>query len=211
MNVTRRTFSAFAALLCLGVHVGVASADQTSDLLSSINQVIERPDVLRGNFEQTKTLAGFKKPLVSKGTFVINRARGVQWITTSPFASTLVVTRERLTTWGEGGSKQQLDTKREPGLRVVNDLIMGMLSGDLKVLAARFDTKGSMKSAQAWNLSLTPKDAGLAGFIKAIDIDGGRHVDHVRMVEPSGDVSVIRFTNNAAGSLNPAELDRFGQ
>lgn len=211
MNITRRNLAAFAMAFGSGVHTGAANADQTSDLLGSINQVIERPDVLRGNFEQTKTLAGFKKPLVSKGTFVIDRARGVQWITAAPFASTLVVTRERLTTWGGGGSKQQLDTKQEPGLRAVNDFIMGMLSGDLKVLAARFDAKGAMKSAQSWSLSVTPKDAGLAGFIKVIDIEGGRHVDQVRMVESSGDVSVIRFTNNAATSLNPAELDRFGQ
>jgi hypothetical protein len=211
MRITRRNLAAFAMAFGIGGHPGAANADQTSDLLGGINQVIERPDVLRGNFEQTKTLAGFKKPLVSKGTFVIDRARGVQWITTAPFASTLVVTRERLTTWDEGGRKQQLDTKREPGLRAVNDLIMGMLSGDLKVLATRFDTKGVMKSAQSWSLSLTPKDAGLAGFIKAIDIDGGRHVDQVRMVESSGDLSVIRFTNNTATSLNPSELVRYGQ
>lgn len=211
MNITRRQLAVIACTFTIGAQATAANADQSSDLLASINQVIERPDVLRGNFEQTKTLAGFKKPLVSKGTFVIDRTRGVQWITTTPFASTLVVTRERLTTWGEGGSKQQLDTKREPGLRAVNDLIMGMLSGDLKVLAARFDTKGAMKPSQSWSLSLTPKEAGLAGFIKVIDIDGGRHVDLVRMVEPSGDVSVIRFTNNAATSLSPAELDRFSQ
>ena len=211
MNITRRHLAAIAFAFGIGGQARAANADQSSDLLSSINQVIERPEVLRGNFEQTKTLAGFKKPLMSKGTFVIDRTRGVQWITTSPFASTLVVTRERLTTWGEGGSKQQLDTKREPGLRAVNDLIMGMLSGDLKVLATRFDTKGAIKPSQSWSLSLTPKEAGLAGFIKLIDIDGGRHVDLVRMVEPSGDVSVIRFTNNAATSLSSAELDRFGQ
>ena len=211
MRITRRNLAAFAMAFGIGGHTGAANADQTSDLLGGINLVIERPDVLRGNFEQTKTLAGFKKPLVSKGTFVIDRARGVQWITTAPFASTLVVTRERLTTWDEGGRTQQLDTKREPGLRAVNDLIMGMLSGDLKVLATRFDTKGVMKSAQSWSLSLTPKDAGLAGFIKAIDIEGGRHVDEVRMVESSGDLSVIRFTNNTATSLNPSELVRYGQ
>jgi len=211
MKITRRRFAEIVIACSFGLLAGTSSADQQTDLLGNINQVIERPDVLRGNFEQTKTLSGFKKPLVSKGTFVIDRARGVQWIAVSPFASTLVVTRERLTTWGEGGNKQQLDTKREPGLRAVNDLIMAMLSGDIKVLASRFDAKGSMKSAVAWNLSLTPKDASLAGFIKNIDIDGARHVDQVRMVEPSGDVSVIRFTNNTATNLNPVEMERFGQ
>ena len=210
MRITRIRLLRIAMACSFGLLAGTANAEPKSELLGNINQVTERPDVLRGNFEQTKTLAGFKKPLISKGTFVIDRSRGVQWITASPFASTLVVTRERLTTWGGGGNKQQLDTKREPGLRAVNDLIMAMLSGDIKVLVSRFETKGSMKSAQSWNLSLTPKDTSLAGFIKNIDIEGGHHVDQVRMVEPSGDVSVIRFTNNTASSLNPAELERFG-
>ena len=211
MRITRRDIAEITIACSFWLLASAANAEQQSDLLSSINQVVERPDVLRGSFEQTKSLSGFKKPLISKGTFVIDRVKGVQWITATPFASTLVVTRERLTTWGEDGNKQQLDTKREPGLRAVNDLIMAMLSGDLKVLATRFQTNGSMKSAQAWNLSLTPKDAGLAGFIKNIHIDGARHVDQVRLVEPSGDVSVIRFTNNTASSLNSAELDRFRQ
>ena len=211
MRITRRDIAEITIACSFWLLASAANAEQQSDLLSSINQVVERPDVLRGSFEQTKSLSGFKKPLISKGTFVIDRVKGVQWITATPFSSTLVVTRERLTTWGQDGNKQQLDTKREPGLRAVNDLIMAMLSGDLKVLATRFQTNGSMKSAQAWNLSLTPKEAGLAGFIKNIDIDGARHVEQVRIVEPSGDVSVIRFTNNTASSLNSAELDRFRQ
>ena len=211
MRITCRKLAGIAVACVIGVLAQAVNADQQSDLLGSINQVIERPNVLRGNFEQIKMLSGFKKPIVSKGVFVIDRVKGVQWITASPFPSKLVVTREHLTTWGEDGSKQQLDTKREPGLRAVNDLIMAMLSGDLKVLASHFEVKGSMALSQTWSLLLIPKDAGLAGFIKNIGIDGARHVDQVRMVEPSGDVSVIHFTNNTASSLNQAELDRFGQ
>ncbi|MCW5220048.1 outer membrane lipoprotein carrier protein LolA [Verminephrobacter aporrectodeae subsp. tuberculatae] len=189
---------------------GPARAQAVPDELAEIDRRLENPAVLRGEFEQTKSIQGFKRPLVSRGSFVMARGRGVQWITAQPFASTLVVTRERLLTLGEAGVSQQIDARQEPGLRALNEMLMALLAGDVQALAARFTAQVTLQGAHGWRLALTPRDAALAGFISRIELEGARHVNAVRLHETSGDASHIRFLNPAASALSPAEAERFG-
>lgn len=194
----------------LGLAAAGVHAQSAPELLADISRRLENPAVLRGEFEQTKTIKGFKRPLVSKGTFVMARDKGVQWITAQPFASTVVVTRERLLTLGESGASRQIDTRQEPGLKAVNEMLMALLAGDVKALAERFQAEGALQGAQGWRLALKPRDATLAAFITRIELEGGRHVDSVNLHEASGDASRIRFFNHAASSLSPVEAGRFG-
>lgn len=184
-----------------------ASSAAPAWLLEAGNR-LDQSEVIRGDFEQTKSIKGFKKPLVSRGQFVIARERGIQWVTLAPFPSTLIVTRERLTTVTEG-STQQLDVRQEPGLRAVNDLLMAVLGGDMKALHARFQVEGGLQGAQGWRMSLVPRDAALSRFIARIEMEGDRHVQSVRMSEASGDENRIRFTRQGHAGLSQAESDRF--
>ncbi|MES2091240.1 MAG: outer membrane lipoprotein carrier protein LolA [Pseudomonadota bacterium] len=185
-----------------------AFGQTTPDLLTEVSRRLDNPAVLRGEFDQTKTLKGFKRPLLSHGRFVMARDRGIQWITSEPFASTLVVTRERLLTVSDGVS-QQVDTRQEPGLRAVNDMLMALLAGDVKALAGRFQSEGALSGSQGWRLILIPRDTGLARFIARIELEGDRHVTHVRLFEASGDDSHIRFSRQTTTALSQAEAARF--
>jgi hypothetical protein len=206
----RRTFGRSMLLAWVGVGMAAngAWAQALPDWLSEASRTLDAAPVLRGDFEQTKVIKGFKKPLVSRGAFVMARAQGVQWVTREPFPSTLVVTRERLLTITDSGT-QQLDTRQEPGLRAVNELLMAVLSGDMRALSSRFRIDGGMAGAPNWRMTLVPKDAGLARFIARIDMDGDRHIQNVRLSEGSGDESRIRFTHQAASTLTAAESGRF--
>lgn len=207
MLISRRGVLACAALSLLALPALSMADTQVPDLLADIGHRLETPAVLRGDFEQTKTLKGFKRPLVSHGGFVMAAGKGVLWVTKTPFASTLVVTRERLVTVTEGGT-QQIDTRQEPGLRAVNDMLMALLAGDLKALASRFQSEGGLQGDQVWRVTLTPRDAALARFIARIELEGDRHVRQVRLTEASGDDSRIVFTHHAASALSPAEAER---
>lgn len=168
---------------------------------------LDQSEVVRGDFEQTKAIKGFKKPLVSRGEFVIARGRGIQWVTLTPFPSTLVVTRDRLTTVTPG-STQQIDVRQEPGLRAVNDLLMAVLGGDMKALSARFQVEGGLQGSQGWRMTLLPRDAALSRFVTRIEMEGDRHVQLVRMSEASGDENRIRFTRQGHTGLSPLESER---
>ncbi len=188
---------------------GSARAQTTlPDWLLEVARRMDSAAVIRGAFEQIKTIKGFKKPLLSRGRFLIVRGRGIQWLTQEPFPSALVVTRERLMTVTDGGA-QEMDARQEPGLRAVNELLMAVLGGDLRVLNVRFQVEGSLQGSQGWRMTLVPKDATLLRFIVRIEMEGDRHVQQVRLIEGSGDESRIRFSQHSSIGLTQAESARF--
>lgn len=186
-----------------------AGTTPAASLMTAIDRRLNQATVVRGDFEQTKTVKGFKKPLVSRGHFVMAKNQGIQWLTSEPFASSLIVTRERLLT-KTGDSVQQLDTRTEPSLRIINDLLMAVLSGDMHALDARFHVEGNMDSKDTWHLTLTPKDKDIALFITRIEMDGANYVEHILLQEKSGDDSRLDFMRHSQSSrLNPAEAKLF--
>lgn len=180
-------------------------------LLAQVRQRLDDVAVLRGDFEQRKTLKGFKNPLVSRGDFLVARGRGVLWRTREPFASTLVVTRDRLVArQADGTVGTQIDARTEPGVRAVNEMLFALMSADMEVLDKRFDIDGRLSGKAAWQLSLKPREASLAQWVTRIELDGDHVVRQVRMTEASGDVVVTQFSaHTTAAALSREDGARF--
>ncbi|HIV73216.1 MAG TPA: outer membrane lipoprotein carrier protein LolA [Candidatus Aquabacterium excrementipullorum] len=193
-----------AAAACVAAWPLHAQTTAAADPLAELGRRLTSPPVLRGDFEQTKTLKGFKRPLVSRGAFVMARGRGVHWATREPFASTIVVTRDRIRTLDATGGNT-VETRQEPGLRMVNDLLIGLLAGDVKALASRFQADLALEGARGWRLTLLPRDANLARFVTRIELQGDEHVKQVHWTEASGDDTRIRFSNHRLAPLSEAE------
>jgi hypothetical protein len=190
----RRAVMAVLALLPLGLRA--AGPDV---LLARVRGRLADAPVLRGQFEQRKTIKGFRNPLLSSGDFVLARTHGVIWHTRKPFESTLVLTRGRLLArQADGSVTNQLDATREPGLRAINEMLLALMAADLAALEQRFRIGGEMRDP-GWQLTLTPRDAALAQWLAGIELEGDRHVNTVRLAEAGGDVSQIRFTRHEPG------------
>ncbi|MDR7378231.1 outer membrane lipoprotein-sorting protein [Rhodoferax ferrireducens] len=188
-----------------------APAAVAADIAAQVRQRLQDTELLRGEFEQSKTLKGFKKPLVSRGQFLVARGKGVQWLTREPFASTLVVTEERLVArQADGRISAQLNTRDEPGLRVVNSVMFALLRGDVAALSVRFSVDGELLGKDAWRLRLVPREAALLQVFTQVDIDGDQFVRSIKMAEVQGDSTVIRFTAMVPGvALSRDEEVRF--
>jgi hypothetical protein len=187
------------------------AAASAGDGVKLIQQRLQAAPVLKGEFEQTKTLKGFKNPLVSHGEFLVARGQGVWWHTRQPFESTLVVTKTRLFTRAADGSANNLmDAQTEPGLRQVNELVFALLAADLDVLADKFTVVAQAAGAGGWTLTLTPRDANIAKFLVRATLTGERDVQTVRIEEARGDATQIRFSHQVpAAALTTDEAARF--
>ena len=200
-----------AILLVLAAALGGAPARAASAADASVvRQRLQPAPVVRGRFEQTKTIKGFRNGLVSHGEFLVARGQGVWWHTLGPFESTLVVTQTRLfTRAADGSTANVLDAQAEPGLRQVNELVFSLLSADLDALATRFDIDGQAVGATGWTLTLTPRDADVARFLAKATLTGDGFVQTVRIDETRGDSTRIRFTQQApSAELSPADAAR---
>lgn len=174
----------------------------------------QTPAVLRGQFEQRKHVQGFRQPLVSTGNFAIARQQGLAWHTEAPFASTLVITADKLqtitpaahaTTDAQAADVQTLDTTREPGLRAFTHLLLALLAGQFEQLQNQFELEDIATQDKTWSVTLRPGDATLARFISRIHIQGQDFVQAVTLHERNGDHSAIRFSGQQPGALTAQE------
>jgi len=190
---------------------GAPAFAATADALKLVHERLKIAPVLKGEFEQTKTLKGFKNPLVSRGEFLVARGQGVWWHTQQPFESTLVVTRTRLFTRNADGSATNLmDAQAQPGLEQVSELVFAILAADLDALADKFDVAAQPAGASGWTLVLTPRDPNIAKVLVRATLAGERDVQSVRIDESRGDSTQIRFSRQVpAAALAADEGKRF--
>jgi hypothetical protein len=214
-RIVRAIVAAALALLALAsfaaAPASTAASAPAAEGIRLVHDRLKLSPVLKGEFEQTKTLKGFRNALVSKGEFLVARGQGVWWHTREPFESTLVVTRTRLFTRNPDGSATNLaDAQAEPGVKQVNELIFSLLAADLDALADRFTIAAQPVGAAGWSLVLTPRDANLARFLVRATLAGERDVQSVRIEEARGDTTQIRFSRQqSAASLAGDEAARF--
>ncbi len=206
MRTSRRAVLALALCAAGAVQAQAPAAPDAA----LVRQRLQLAPVLRGEFEQAKTIKGFRNALVSHGEFMVARGQGVWWHTLKPFESTLVVTRTRLFTRAPDGSANNvMDAQAEPGLRQVNELVFSLLSADLDALADRFTITAQAVGADGWTLTLLPRDANVARFLKSATLAGDRFVQSVRIDEARGDSTQIRFTHQApSAALTAADAAR---
>jgi len=202
------------AILLLAAVLGFnGPAWAATDLAAAIKQRLVEAPVLRGEFEQSKQVQGFAKPLVSRGSFVVARERGVLWLTKTPFASQLRLTRDEIVATQNGAVAFRLDAGKEPAVRVINGLMFSLLNGDLGGLAELFKLDGTADAGKGWQLSLTPRQSALARLMSSIELSGDSYVRSIRIDEANGDRTVIRFSGQSSEptKLSAEEAGRFDQ
>ena len=196
--------------LILTIVLAIAGAAQAAAPVAKIQAMLAKPDVLCGRFDQTKQLAGMKKPLASNGRFCVMAGKGVLWRTLKPFPNTLRLTRDEIVHFQGERVAMRLDAKNEPTVRMINSVLFSLLSGDLGQLDTLFEVDGNAGAA-SWKVALKARQPALAKAIGAIALDGGAFVNNIQIVEDSGDKTSIVFSEikTGSGAINPDEAALF--
>ncbi len=176
----------------------LSGAAQAAVPTAKIQALLAKPAVMCGRFDQTKTLTGMKKPLASEGRFCVVAGKGVLWRTLKPFPATLRLTRDEIVNYQGDRVAMRLDAKTEPTVRVINNVLFSLLSGDLGQLDTLFEGDGSV-DAGGWNVALKPRQAALEKAIGTIKLEGGAYVKSIVMSEGSGDSTHIVFSDIKTG------------
>ena len=202
-----------AAFIALAPPVFAALPAPANDagLVSQIAGHLAQARGVRAQFTQTQTLSAMKQPLVSTGSLVFFRERGVIWQIDTPYKATYVITDSGVSEVNANG--QRLSTNAGNGVRgvaQVSRMMRAMLGGDLSALYAQFDVHAAGTPAQ-WRMQLTPNQPQLAQSIKGLEMSGGEYLQALRITLANGDVTRIDFANSTAMSeLPPADRTLFG-
>ena len=166
--------------------------------IPAIQAMLAKPSTMCGRFDQTKHLAGMKKPLVSQGRFCVVAGKGVLWRTLKPFPNTLRLTRDEIVHFQGERVAMRLDARQEPTVRMINSVLFSLLSGELSGLESLFEVEGSADAA-SWRVTLKARQPALAKAIGAISLDGGAYVRNIHMEDAGGDRTDIVFSDIKTG------------
>jgi hypothetical protein len=184
------------AFFCLCLLACISA--QAAAPIVKIQQMLSRPAVMCGRFDQSKQLNGMKKPLASSGRFCVVPGKGVLWRTLQPFPNTLRLTRDEIVNFQGDRVAMRIDAKQEPTVRMINSVLFAMLAGDLSQLDTLFEVNGEV-SGNRWHVALKAREAALAKAVGEITLEGDSVVKNITISDASGDRTTIAFSAIQSG------------
>ena len=180
-------------------------------LVSQIASHLAQAKGVRAQFTQTQTLAAMKQPLVSTGSLLFFRDRGVIWQIDTPYKATYVITDAGVAEVDANGQRVTAHSAQGTrGVAQVSKMMRAMLGGDLSALYSQFDVQAEGSAAQ-WRMQLTPNQPQIAQSIKGLQMNGGDYLQSLRITLANGDVTKLDFAKSVAVTEpTPAERGLLG-
>ncbi|MFL9994634.1 outer membrane lipoprotein carrier protein LolA [Paraburkholderia sediminicola] len=180
-------------------------------LVSQIASHLAQAKGVRAQFTQTQTLAAMKQPLVSTGSLLFFRDRGVIWQIDTPYKATYVITDAGVVQVDVNGQRVTAHSAQGTrGVAQVSKMMRAMLGGDLSALYSQFDVQAEGSAAQ-WRMQLTPNQPQIAQSIKGLQMNGGNYLQSLRITLANGDVTKLDFAKSVAVTEpTPAERGLLG-
>ena len=176
----------------------VFSHAQADAALEKIKDAIAKPEILCGQFNQKKVLAGLKSALNSNGRFCVHTSKGIVWQTLKPFPNTVRLTKNEITQWHGDKVTKRMDAKSEPTIQMINNVLFSLISGDFSQLEKIFHADSRIKAGK-WQVALKAHDPGLRKAIGHISLDGDAYVRNISIHEANGDKMHIVFSGIQVG------------
>lgn len=194
--------------LLIALLVLVSGVVYAGSPISQIEAFVGSSPTVRGKFSQMKTLSGVSKKLNSEGFFIVDKSKGVVWVTEKPIYQTLKVTETGIRIGNKSGLLMNLDARSEPSVKYINELVLAIFSGDMGALERLFNYSCDI-TAKDWSLELTPKNTASKLF-KKITILGSSSISRITFVSKEGDLTeVIFFDVRLAPILSKDEVLQF--
>ncbi len=166
--------------------------------------------VLRARFEQEKRIMALRRPLRSSGQFLVAAETGVWWHTLKPFTSTFVITPSGLRQESADGTVKTIEAAEQPVIASFTKVFMSLFGGDPKALEDHFKLYYEGEG-MAWRIGLEPRGKVMGKLIQSIVLEGGGYIEHINLLEATGDMTKISFSEVqvAPKTLSDEERSRF--
>ena len=187
----KRTVLVFAMIILLHLLFAVDSSDITKamDWDSSDVGLIESAfsdQSAVGDFKQTKSLAGSPRKFTSTGRIQILPGTGIVWYTEKPYASVLVVGKDKLSQSVRGADFVRLGIADNRIYVSIAQCMDAMFSGDFTTLRGMFKAYCLIDGGK-WYLKLVPQDKTVSSFMDYIVMSGSECMESLMISETSGD------------------------
>ena len=174
--------------------------------LEQLCENLAKQTITSGDFTQTKILRTNGRKLMSHGNFIFC-PEGILWDTKKPFASSLIMTNDKIIQISSNGKKTVMDGKDNNLFASISETLNSVFSGDAEKLQQNFNCElYEEEGYKIWRLALTPKDSTIASVMAELLLSGTYTfenkdsvlsivLDGFKMSEKDGNTILYSFTN----------------
>ena len=177
--------------------------------VNDLQQQLAQSSLVRGDFQQVRSMQMFSQPLSTSGSFLLDHEQGLLWQQTKPFPITLTLTQNKLRQ-SINGEAQVMTDAENPMAFYFTRVFLSLFKGDTDAIKESFslDLSGDK---EAWTLVLIPTTSPIDSVFKSIKVEGGIYVNRVVLSEVRGDVTEMVFLKQLSqpATLTEEELRAF--
>jgi len=179
-----------------GSAMSAADTPTNDVLLGSISKVLSSADTVFAQFEQERNVSLFTEPLKSDGYLCFAAPGSIRWEISRPYRSILLSGDRGVAQfeWMDG-RWQKLNAGLEAVMRQITGQIVMILRGQFTG-SRDSEYEVSVATADETVVTLVPKKKEQAGVLSSISAHMSLDLSElksVRLMEPDGDSTVIRF------------------
>mgnify|MGYP002677223394 CR=1 FL=1 len=152
---------------------------------------------LEADFTQKRTLGATGRTLTSTGTLSITHEGAFTWIQKTPFVQTVSLKDGVFTIRYEDEAPEVMTAETHPAVLSAARLLTSVVRLDVQALSDAFDfaLEGGEKAADAWTITLRPRDAALGRILGTVTLKGKAHVESIRMATSPDNVTDMTLGN----------------
>ena len=166
----------------------------------------QKTQTIKSDFVQEKNLSMLSEKITSKGKFWFKKESQVRMEYNTPFQYLMIINKDKVYV-KDGQKENKISSRSNKLFQQINRIMVDCMQGTA-LNNPDFKTK-LFESKTAYLVELSPVSKGLKDMFKVITvyIDKNNYaVNSLEMHEPSGDNTIIRFTNKELNASLPDAL-----
>jgi hypothetical protein len=191
-------------LVNIGLLAQFAISSQ-SHSLDKISQALQHDGILTASFSQKKTITGLPNPLVSTGTVIVQKSKGIVWKIKTPFPVTLLLNQQGIFQI-EGTKKTSLAGGQSRDKHLLN-ILSKVLNGNFNTITEFKVNILELTEDNHWKIDLLAQGA-IAKFILKIQLEGDQFIRQISVQRANKDRDVITLTQHHITKTPAADIEK---
>lgn len=179
------------------------SKAEASSFVNSVSASAKQSKTIVNTFTQLKHIDFLSNDIESNGDLYFKSPNIIKWSYLKPYEYSVIFKDKKLFI-NDAGKKSDINLASNKVFKKLNDLIAKSVSGDM--LDESQFTMQFFKNKGVYIAKLSPKDQTLKNMFKEIVLgfqSKNYLVSSVKLIEPSGDYTLIKFKNTSVNKPIP--------
>lgn len=194
------------SLCCFAQNDSFVPMKAVDSFKENLQKTTKSTETISSDFIQSKYLSFLSEEIESTGSFSFKKENLLRWEYTEPFEYLIILNDSKLQIKDEE-DVSNFDLESNQTFQKINDLIINSVQGN--ILDDELYEMDFKENKEHFFVELQPKEAQMSEYMNAIHLYFNREnysIVKIKMLEGSGDYTIIKFSNQKLNTSISDEL-----